>query len=125
MKYLMGLIIAAALCGPPAAVAAEGIPGNWSTDPVDKAACQRHLNVIYGAVQEYQKRKQQMPRWLSDLVPEFIHDANVLKCPFVERTGNLKKYRDQYVSVPVFGDSAACSYAYEFCTEPIPAIPGM
>ena len=66
-----------------------------------------------------------MPRWLSDLVPEFIHDANVLKCPFVERTGNLKKYRDQYVSVPVFGDSAACSYAYEFCTEPIPAIPGM
>jgi hypothetical protein len=95
----------------------------WTINPADKAACQRQLNIIYGAIQEYQKRKEKPPRWLSDLLPDYIDDPNILVCPFVISSGNLKKYRESYLT-GVFADPGSCTYAYEFCAEPVHWAPG-
>jgi len=91
---------------------------SYSADAADQEDCQRQLNVIYGAIQEYQRRNQRLPRWLSDFSLDVMPDPETLICPFVKKTGNLKKWREDYVAIPVFGDSAS-SYAYEFCTVPI------
>ena len=121
MKFVLLLLILAGLLTSKSAFAAEKIPGTWTTNSADREACQRQLNIIYSAIQAYQKKKQELPEWLSDLVPKFIHNPNFLTCPFVVHTGNLRKYRKEYMS-PVFSDPAACSYAYEFCTVPIPHV---
>ena len=124
--FKSGLPVVAAGClfNPLLCRAAEETPTKpgYSTDPTDQEACQRQLNVIYGAIQEYHRRNQRLPRWLSELTPDFIHDPETLICPFVKKTGNLKKWREDYVAIPVFGDSAS-SYAYEFCTVPIQGLP--
>lgn len=122
-SYLV--LITTWLCNQASGVADETAPDkpNYSTNAEDRVACQRQLNRIYGAIQEYQKRTQKLPVWLSDLTPDFIHDPDVLVCPYVNKTGNKKKWREQFNQVPVFGDPAVCTYAYEFCTQAIPAIP--
>jgi len=118
-------LLAGYLLDPLSGNSAEEAPAktSYSTDAADQEACQRQLNVIYGAIQEYQRRNQRLPRWLSELTPDFIHDPETLICPFVRQTGNLKKWREDYVMIPVFGDSAS-SYAYEFCTVPIQGLQG-
>jgi len=115
-------LIAAWLCTSRVGLSAEKLLGPGTTNSADKAACQQQLNIIYGAIQEYQRRNQKLPDWLSDLVPDFIHDRNVLVCPFVMNTGNLKKWKETLRS-SVFGDPASCTYAYEFCSEKISSVP--
>src|SRR5262245_5664524 len=95
----------------------------FTTNTTHQAACQQQLNIIHGAIQEYLERNQHLPRWLSELVPDYIHDPKMLVCPYVDSTGSLSKWREGFVNYPVFGDPAQCSYAYEFCTIPIPKIP--
>jgi len=109
-------LLAAWLCNPAAATSGEKTV-YWTTNSADAAACQGQLNMIFGALQEYQKRNQNLPRWLSDLVPDYIHDRNTLVCPYVLKTGNLKKFREKYFLGRVFKDPGSCSYGYEFCTE--------
>ena len=111
---LLGLLLAW-LCDLPPGRAAETVV-YWTTNSADVAACQRQLNIIHGALQEYQKRNQDLPRWLSDLVPDYI-PAKMLICPFVQDSGNLKKWRERYLLGSVFKDPLSCTYAYEFCTE--------
>jgi hypothetical protein len=119
-KYGLPVVAAGCLANPLLCRAAEETPTKpgYSTDPTDQEACQGQLNVIYGAIQEYLRRSQRLPRWLSELTPDFIHDPETLICPFVRKTHILKKWREDFVLIPVFGDSAS-SYAYEFCTVPI------
>jgi hypothetical protein len=89
----------------------------YSTNAADQVACERQMNFLYGAIQEYQNRYHKLPRWLSDLVPEFIDDPEKLICPFVRATGNVKKWREGLRTVPVFGDPKS-TYGYELCLEP-------
>ena len=93
-----------------------------SENPADREACRRQLSIIFSAIQEYRKRNQQFPRWLSDLMPDYLHDPDMLSCPFVRNSGNYKKWRKDFVSFPVFGDTLG-TYAYEFCTAEIPGLP--
>ena len=118
-------LIAAGLCHPASGVAAGTTPDkpNYSTNSVAREACQSQLNKIYGAIQEFQRRNQRLPLWLSDLTPGYINDRDLLVCPYVRESGNIKKWREQFNKVPVFGDSGSCTYAYEFCTEVIPTLP--
>ncbi|HZR19721.1 MAG TPA: hypothetical protein VFE51_20720 [Verrucomicrobiae bacterium] len=87
--------------GSPAAEAAE-----------DKEACIRNLKVIYDAIQAYQFDHKDLPNWLSDLVPDYLSDANVLICPVCRRTGRTEQ-------PPLADPKLACSYVFEFC--PVPA----
>src|SRR5262249_46373700 len=46
--------------------------------------------------------------WLSDLVPDYLPDANVLVCPVCRRTGQIEK-------PPLADPHIASSYLFEFC----------
>ncbi|MBI4659577.1 MAG: hypothetical protein HY735_12120 [Verrucomicrobia bacterium] len=94
-----------------------------SENPADHEACRQQLNIIHSAIQEYQKRNDKFPRWLSDLLPDYLHDAEMLSCPFVRNSGNYKKWRKNLISFPVFGDTLG-TYAYEFCTAEVPGLSG-
>ena len=47
----------------------------------------QHLLAIYKALKAYEKDQGKLPDWLSDLVPKYIQDTNVLVSPYFVRTG--------------------------------------
>ena len=48
--------------------------------------CFTNMLKIYSAIMAYRKDHQQMPDWLSDLVPKYLSDTNCLICPVCART---------------------------------------
>src|SRR6059036_3531719 len=56
----------------------------------EKDACARNLNKIYEAIQAFQTDHRDLPIWLSDLVPQYISDTNLLVCPVCARTGKTE-----------------------------------
>jgi hypothetical protein len=75
-------------------------------------ACINNLKVIFDAVQAYKTDNKRLPNWLSDLVPQYLSDANVLICPNCLRTGHLE-------SSGVADPKLPCSYLYEFSPAPL------
>ena len=88
----------------------------FTTNITDRVACERQLNLIYGAMQEYRRRHDDnWPAKLSDLTPDFLHDSKVLICPFVLKRGGLRTWRKQ------FRELSPDSYtSYSFELPPIP-----
>lgn len=84
----------------------------------EKEDCSNHLKLIYDAIQAYQMDHKDLPNWLSDLVPQYLTDANVLICPVCKRTGQAE--------VPGLADpKISCSYLFEFSPQPLgKALPG-
>lgn len=78
----------------------------------EKEACIKNLKTIYQAVEAYRMDHKDLPNWLSDLVPNYLPDANVLICPVCRRTG---KTEDPALADP----KLPCSYLFEFCPVPI------
>lgn len=83
-----------------------------SQAPEEKEACIKNLKAIAEAIQAYQADQKDLPNWLSDLVPQYLPDPNVLICPVCRRTGATEG--------PPLGDpKIACSYLFEFCPVPL------
>ena len=82
----------------------------------EKEGCINNLRVIYDAIQAYQFDHKDVPRWLSDLVPDYLSDANVLICPVSRRTGKMEE-------PPLADPKIACSYLFEFSPVPVPGFP--
>ena len=78
----------------------------------EKEGCIRNLKVIYDAIQTYRTDHKDIPNWLSDLVPQYIPDANVLTCPVCKRTGQTEISSLADPKIP-------SSYLYEFCPLPL------
>ncbi len=78
----------------------------------EKAACTKNLKVIYEAIQAFQADHHDLPNWLSDLVPKYLPDANVLVCPVCRRTGQTEV-------VPLADPKLPSSYLFEFCPVPL------
>jgi hypothetical protein len=79
-------------------------------DAAEKQECINHLKLIYDAVQAYRVDHKDLPFWLSDLVPQYLTDANVLICPVAKRTGKSE--------VPGMADpKIPCSYLWEFSPQ--------
>lgn len=88
-------------------------PSTAAENPVaEKEACIKNLNQIYAAIVAYQKDKKDLPNWLSDLVPEYLTDANVLICPVCRRTGKTESGNLADPNIPT-------SYLFEFCPVPL------
>src|SRR5262245_25483306 len=73
-------------------VSALSLSGSWSvcaavTDLAanEKEDCTKNLKVIYDGIEAYRKDHKDLPNWLSDLVPDYLPDANVLVCPVCRR----------------------------------------
>jgi hypothetical protein len=78
----------------------------------ERENCKSNLKHIYEAIQNYQVDHKDLPNWLSDLVPKYLSDANVLICPVSRRTGR--------VELPPLADpKIPCSYLFEFCPVPL------
>jgi hypothetical protein len=81
---------------------------------LEKEACLRNLKVIYDAIQEYRTDHKDLPNWLSDLVPKYLADGNVLICPVCLRTGETE-------APPLADPKLPSSYLFEFCPVPLGA----
>ncbi len=79
----------------------------------EAAQCHQNLIRISTAIQAYRADKKQLPNWLSDLVPQYLADANALVCPVAKRTGQVNNFG-------LNDPRLATSYVYEFCNAPIP-----
>jgi len=78
----------------------------------DKVNCSHNLKLIYDAIQAYRTDHKDIPNWLSDLVPQYLNDANILICPVCKRTGQIESSALADPKIP-------CSYLYEFCPLPL------
>lgn len=78
----------------------------------ERETCTRNLKIIYDAIQAYQYDHKDLPNWLSDLVPDYISDPNVLICPVCRRTGRTEM-------PPLADPKVACSYVFEFSPAPV------
>ncbi|HVM47166.1 MAG TPA: hypothetical protein VMU04_04020 [Candidatus Acidoferrum sp.] len=78
----------------------------------EQAACIANLKAIYTAIQAYEHDHKALPNWLSDLVPQYLPDMNVLICPVCRRTGETEASSLADPKLP-------CSYLYEFCPVPL------
>jgi hypothetical protein len=90
---------------------AQSAPGSSHADE-DKDACTRNLKIIYDAIKAYESDNKALPNWLSDLVPQYLNDANVLVCPSARRTGHLESSEVSDPKIP-------SSYLYEFSPVPL------
>jgi len=97
--------------------AAQTVPAAGATNQAaeEKAACTKNLKLIYDAIQAYQADHHDLPNWLSDLVPQYLPDANVLICPVCRRTGQTE-------APPLADPRLPSSYLYEFCPVPFGAM---
>ncbi len=90
---------------------------DYTTNEADRAACERQLNMIGNAIQQYRlQHDDSLPAKLSDLAPDYIHDPNVLICPFVQKRGGLRKWKKQFREL---GPDPYTSYGYEFAPAPM------
>ncbi|MDB6019731.1 MAG: hypothetical protein JWR19_4220 [Pedosphaera sp.] len=105
----VGLFLGLAATTPAQTNAAPQNP-NLASDERD--ACISNLKVIYDAIQAYQMDNKAVPNWLSDLVPQYLSDANVLICPSCRRTGHLE-------SAELSDPKLSSSYIYEFSPAPL------
>jgi hypothetical protein len=78
-------------------------------------ADKQNMLVIYKALKTYEKEHGKLPDWLSDLVPKYIQDTNVLVSPVFRRTGKEELYGNEDPHVTT-------SYIYEFSAKPVPKV---
>ncbi|HZR21753.1 MAG TPA: hypothetical protein VFE51_31005 [Verrucomicrobiae bacterium] len=71
--------------------------------------------MIYSSLKAYEKEHGRLPDWLSDLVPKYLPDSNVLVSPFFRRTGKAELYGNE-------DPHLTTSYIYEFSAKPIPKV---
>jgi hypothetical protein len=74
----------------------------------EQEQCFTNLSRIHSAIMAYRKDHQQMPDWLSDLVPKYLSDTNCLICPVCARTGEKPDLTG------MDDPKLPCSYIYEF-----------
>ncbi len=78
----------------------------------EKERCAANLKKIYPAIEAYQTDHRDLPKWLSDLVPQYLQDANTLICPVCRRTGQTEP-------PPLADPNLSSSYLFEFCPLPL------
>ena len=74
----------------------------------EQEQCFANMLKINAAILAYRKDHQQMPDWLSDLVPKYLSDTNCLICPVCARTGEKPH------SYAMDDPKITTSYNYEF-----------
>lgn len=97
--------------------AAPPAPAADDTDG-EREACRKNLGKIYDAIQAYRRDHKDLPSWISDLVPQYLKDPNVLICPATRRTGNVNTLGTEDPKI-------STTYLYQFSDGPIPkVVPG-
>ncbi|HEV8544093.1 MAG TPA: hypothetical protein VGR78_17010 [Verrucomicrobiae bacterium] len=79
----------------------------------EKEICKKNLSIIYDAIKAYRVENKDLPAWLSDLVPKYLKDPNVLICPVVKRTGNV-------ITLGIVDPNISTTYSFQFADTPVP-----
>src|SRR5216117_2833573 len=58
----------------------------------DQEECTANLKQIFAAIRAYRNDHNDLPNWLSDLVPQYLTNQNVLICPISKRTGEYPQF---------------------------------
>jgi len=88
---------------------------NLTPAQLEKSQCEQNLKKIFAAVKAYQKDHGNSPNWLSDLVPTYLDDTNILICPGERQAGAVTTY-------PGLEDPRVkTSYTYDFCAREVPS----
>src|SRR5436190_19389539 len=53
----------------------------------DHSKCEKNLLKVWVAIEKYRKDHNDLPNWLSDLVPGYLADTNLLICPLSAESG--------------------------------------
>src|SRR6266704_2071025 len=53
----------------------------------DQEECTANLKIIFAAIRAYRSDHNDLPNWLSDLVPQYLTNQSALVCPISKRTG--------------------------------------
>jgi len=118
--YTTGVLLALPVClllPVPCSPAQKLASPSHSTNTAEQSACERQLNMIYGAIQEYRRwHDNGLPAKLSDLRPDFIYDPNILVCPVVRNRGGLRTWKKKFTELM---PDAYTSYSYEFPPVPL------
>ncbi len=93
--------------------AAEQGSGSSTSIEQERAIDKRNLQTIYQAITAYYRDNKDLPNWLSDLVPKYLPDAEVLVSPVEKRTGNAVLFGREDPKIHT-------SYIYEFNAAPAP-----
>lgn len=122
---LSAVMCLAFLIGVPSPARGQGQDSGQATGPSASAASaataeereadKQNMLVIYKALKTYEKEHGKLPDWLSDLIPKYIQDSNVLASPFFRRTGKQELYGNEDPQVTT-------SYIYEFSAKPVPQV---
>ena len=115
LRVVFGAMFGAGLLGLgtfTAGAQTNGVSVDAATQQAEREGCINNLKLIYDAIQAYQMDHKDIPNWLSDLVPQYLGDANVLICPVCKRTGEAETSALADPNLP-------CSYLYEFCPMPL------
>lgn len=99
----------------PGVAPASGENGSAETQlaAAEKDVDCQHLQRIYKAISAYYRDHQDLPNWLSDLVPQYLSDPNDLLSPVETRTGKSVLYGRT-------DPKLRTSYIYEFNAAPAP-----
>jgi hypothetical protein len=105
-QWFLSFIAAAAFCLAGAMLNAQSSRTTPPTE-AEKEIDIRQMRQIFDALQAYRKQHDKWPNYLSDLVPGFLPDPEVLVSPVERRTGRAR--------VMSYGDPRLpCSYIFEF-----------
>ena len=112
------IVLAACLVKPWSVFSAKPHEGvsHYTTNARDRLACERQLNIIFGALSRYREEHDgECPEKLQALVPNYIHDGKMLICPYAQKRGGLKEWKR--TAVEISSDSYT-SYSFEFGLRP-------
>ncbi|HOX56111.1 MAG TPA: hypothetical protein P5205_04895 [Candidatus Paceibacterota bacterium] len=109
--FLVGVVAAVGFASVASAQSAPARKGA-KRGTEEKQACIKNLKAINGAIRAFQAEHHDLPNWLSDLVPQYLDDLNVLICPVCRRTG-------QSLARPMADPKLPSSYVFMFCPVPL------
>lgn len=89
------------------------LAADGSSADEDREACKKNLTTLFKAIRAYRVDHKDTPNWLSDLVPKYVKDPNVLTCPVVKKTGSVMNFG-------IVDPKISTAYIYEFSDMPVP-----
>ena len=108
VAIVLSLLIASANVDTPAEKPNEGLMTEQHEKNIE--VCTQNLVAIGKAVEAYKKEHGDFPKWLSELHPKYLPDANLLLCPADELGGKPIFTSNSDPKMPV-------SYGYQFHPE--------
>ena len=105
VAIVLSLLITSANAATPAEKPSEDLTEAQSQKNIE--ICKQHFLEIGKAIQAYKKEHGDFPKWLSELHPKYLPEADLLLCPADKEGGKPISYWNADPKMPV-------SYGYEF-----------